>query len=262
MKRLSSLTALLITAALTAAPAWSADKGKVFATVNGQPIPQNVADAFLVEQRAQGVNDSPELQAAIKEELVRRSLLVQEARKKGLDKVPTIQGAVDLATQTILIRAYLSDFVSKTPISDAQLRKDYDDINAKLGKEYHARHILVETEDEAKALIAKLDKGEKLANLASVSKDPGSKDKGGDLGWSQANAYVPPFAQALTQLEPGQYTKTPVRSDFGFHVIQLEETRNPTPPAFEEVKPQLIQRANKIQIEKLVNELRSKAKIN
>lgn len=262
MKKIASLSVMLVSAALLSVPALASDKGKPFVTVNGQAIPQNVADAFTGEQRAQGVPDSPELQAAVREELIRRALLVQEAKKKGLDKIPQVQGAVDLATQTILIRAYLSDYVSKRPVSDAQLRKDYDAINANLGKEYRARHILVEKEDEAKALIAKLDKGEKMADLASVSKDPGSKDKGGDLDWSQANAYVAPFAQALTSLEKGKYTKTPVKTDFGYHVILLEDSRNPTPPPFEEVKPQLMQRANKMQVDQLVNELRSKAKVN
>lgn len=260
MKKNLLLASLLL--AIGTSQALAADKSKAYATVNGQTIGQNVADAFLSEQKSQGVQDSPQLQAAIKEELVRRALLVQEARKKGLDKLPQIQGAMELATQTILIRAYLSEYLGSNPVSDAQLRKDYDDINATLGKEYRARHILVEKEDEAKAIIAKLDKGEKIADLASVSKDPGSKDKGGDLDWAQAGSYVPPFAEALSKLEKGKYTATPVKTDFGYHVIYLEDVRNPIPPAFEEVKPQLVQRANKLQVDRLINDLRGKAKVN
>ena len=261
MHKISRLAALLLAGAIISAPAFA--QSKTFATVNGQAIPQSVYDAFVTEQKAQGTPDGPELQNAVKEELIRREILAQEAKKKGLDKKGTVQGQVELAKQAVLIRAFLTDYVANHPISEAQIKAEYDVIKANLGaNEYKARHVLVEKEDEAKAIIAKLDKGEKFSELAKQSKDPGSKDKGGDLGWSSPNAYVKPFGEALGKLKKGEYTKDPVKSDFGYHVIQLEDSRPMTPPPFDQVKPQLQQRANQQQIENLVKELRAKAKVN
>lgn len=263
MFKISRLAALLIGSALISAPAFAVEKGKPFATVNGQPISQTVYDAFYAEQKTQGAPDGAELQNAVKEELVRREVLAQEAKKKGLDKKTDIQGQIELAKQAVLIRAYLSDYVRANPITEAQLKAEYDGIKANLGNtEYKARHVLVEKEDEAKAIIAKLDKGEKFSELAKQSKDPGSKDKGGDLGWSSPNSYVKPFADALSKLKKGEYTKAPVHSDFGYHVIQLEDSRPLTPPPYDQVKPQLQQRASQQQVENLVKELRNKAKVN
>jgi len=263
MLKLSRLAGLLVAGAIISAPALAAEKGKAFATVNGQPISQTVYNAFVAEQKAQGAPDSPELQNAVKEELVRREILAQEAKKKGMDKNPNIQGQIELAKQAVLIRAYLSDYVKANPISEAQLKAEYDVIKNNLGStEYKSRHVLVEKEEEAKAIIAKLDKGEKFSELAKQSKDPGSKDKGGELGWSSPAAYVKPFGEALTKLKKGEYTKTPVQSDFGYHVIQLVDSRPANPPPFDQVKPQMQQRASQQQIETLVKELRSKAKVD
>ena len=263
MLKLSRLAGLLVAGAIISAPALAAEKGKAFATVNGQPISQTVYNAFVAEQKAQGAPDSPELQNAVKEELVRREILAQEAKKKGMDKNPNIQGQIELAKQAVLIRAYLSDYVKANPISEAQLKAEYDVIKNNLGStEYKSRHVLVEKEEEAKAIIAKLDKGEKFSELAKQSKDPGSKEKGGELGWSSPAAYVKPFGEALTKLKKGEYTKTPVQSDFGYHVIQLDDSRPANPPPFDQVKPQMQQRASQQQIETLVKELRSKAKVD
>lgn len=265
MRKLSRLAALLVAGAIISAPVLAGDKDKVkpFATVNGQAIPQSVYDAFYAEQKAQGAPDGPQLQGAVKEELVRREILAQEAKKAGMDKDSVIQGQMELAKQAVLIRVYLSNYVRNNPISDAQLKAEYELIKNSLGAtEYHARHILVENEAEAKAIIAALNKGEKFAELAKQSKDPGSKNNGGDLGWSTPASYVKPFAEAMVALKTGEYSKDPVKSDFGFHVIQLEETRPLTPPPFEQVKQQLQQRAGQQQVENLVKELRAKAKVN
>ena len=266
MIKLSRLAALLVASAIVSAPAFAADKGSAagtVATVNGQAISQNTYNAFVAEQKAQGAPDSPELQNAVKEELIRRELLVQEARKKGLDKKSEVQGQMELARQAVLIQAYLSDYVRANPVSEDQLKKDYETIKANLGStEYKTRHILVATEDEAKAIVAKLDKGEKFSELAKQSKDPGSKDNGGELGWSSPSTFVKPFSEALTKLKKGEYTKTPVKTDFGYHVIQLEDTRPLTPPPYEQVKPQLQQRASQQQVEALVKKLREGAKVN
>lgn len=261
MLKTSRLAALLIAGAIVSAPAFA--DGKAFATVNGQVIPQAVYDAIIAEQKAKGVSETPEMRNAIKEQLIARELLVQEAKKKGFDKKSEITLQVDAAKQAILGNAFLADYLRTHPVSDAQLKAEYDGIKASLGStEYKSRHVLVEKEDDAKAIIAKLEKGEKFADLAKQSKDPGSKDNGGDLGWSSPSAYVPPFAEALAKLKKGEFTKTPVKTQFGYHVIMLDDSRAMTPPPFDQVKPQLQQRANQQQIENLVKELRNKAKVN
>ena len=258
MHKLSALAALLLAGSVISAPAL-AEK----VTVNGQTIPQSVFDAFAAEQKAQGAQDSPDLQKAIKEELVRREILAQEARKKGLDKKPEVSGQIELTRQAVLIRAFVTDYIKTHPVSEDKLKKDYETIKANQGNtEYKARHVLVEKEDDAKAIIARLDKGEKFADLAKQSKDPGSKDNGGELGWSAPSSYVKPFSDALTKLKKGEYTKTPVKTDFGYHVIQLDDTRPLTPPPYEQVKPQLQQRASQQQVEALVKKLREGAKVN
>ena len=266
MIKVSPLAALLVAGALASAPGFAADKGGTssgaVATVNGTAISQNTYNAFVAQQKAQGAPDSPQLQNAVKEELIRRELLVQEARKKGLDKKSEVQGQMELARQAVLIQAYLSDYVRANPVSEDQLKKDYETIKANLGStEYKTRHILVATEDEAKAIVAKLDKGEKFDELAKQSKDPGSKDKGGDLGWANPAGFVKPFADGLTKLEKGKYTTTPVKSDFGYHVIKLEDSRPVKAPSFDEAKGQLKQRLEQMRVERHIAELRTKATV-
>ena len=261
MNKLTRLAAALISTIVISAPALAADKA--FVTVNGQAIPQSVFDAFYAEQKAQGAPDSPELRNAIKEELVRRELLVQEAKKKGVDKKAEVQGRLELVKQGVLVNAFLSDYVKANAVSDDKLKKDYEAIKASMGStEYKARHVLVEKEEDAKAIIAKLEKGDKFADLAKQSKDPGSKDNGGDLGWNAPSAYVKPFSDAMTGLKKGEFTKQPVKTDYGYHVIQLEDTRPMNPPPFDQVKAQLQQRASQQVVEQLVKDLRAKAKIN
>jgi peptidyl-prolyl cis-trans isomerase C len=261
MRKISRLAALLVASAIVSTPVLA--DSKTFITVNGQPIPQSTYDAFISEQKAQGAQDGPELQNAVKEELIRRQLLAQEAKNRGLDKKDTVPGQIELAKQAVLIRAYLTDYMRSKPITDESLKAEYESLKASIGgTEYKVRHILVEKEDEAKAIIAKLDKGEKISELAKQSKDPGSRDNGGDLGWNSPAAYVKPFGEALGLLKKGEYTKTPVKTDFGYHIIQLEDSRPSNPPPFEQIKQQLQQRASQQQIEQLVKDLRAKAKVN
>jgi peptidyl-prolyl cis-trans isomerase C len=162
----------------------------------------------------------------------------------------------------VLFNAYRQDFQKRNAVSDAQVQAEYDKIKNQMGdKEYKARHILVDSEAQAQDIIARLDKGEKFEELAKASKDPGSKDKGGDLDWNSANAYVKPFSDALTGLEKGQYTKTPVHTQFGWHVIELEDTRSAKFPSLEEVKPGLTQRLQGQALEKHLADLLAKAKV-
>ena len=263
MHKLSKLAAALLLGALISFPA-AAQKaaGGVVATVNGVAIPQSIANAFVSEQQAQGAPDTPELKNAVREELIRRELLVQEAKKLGLDKKPDVAAQADLARQALFIRAFVQDFVKKHPISDEQVKAAYDRMKSQMGNtEYKVRHILVEKEDDAKLIIVNLKKGGKFDELAKQSKDPGSRDKGGDLGWSSTASYVKPFGEAVTGLAKGKYTEAPVKTDFGYHVILLEDSRPLTPPPFDQVKQQITQRLQQEQIQKLVNDLRAKAKI-
>jgi peptidyl-prolyl cis-trans isomerase C len=254
-----ALAAALSPVALAAPPV---KDGKPVATVNGKAVPQARMDALLAAQLAQGSQPGPQLQNNVREELIRRELLVQEAEKKGIDKKTDVQAQVTLARQAVVIGAYLGEYVRSHPITDDMVKAEYEGIRKALGdKEYKARHILVDTEDEAKAIIAKLKKGEKFDDLAKQSKDPGSKEKGGDLGWSTPANYVKSFADAMTRLEKGKFTEAPVKSDFGWHVIQLDDTKAMEPPALDEVKPQLTQRLQQQMIQKHVMELRAKAKV-
>jgi len=240
-----------------------AGAGDVAATVNGVAISKAKLD-FVVKQRAAaGQPDSPELRNAVKDQLVASELLNQEAKKKGLDKQPDVAFQLDLAQQQVLANAYLQDWAKNNLPSDDELKKDYEKIKAQMGDtEYKARHILVATEDEAKKIIAELKKDpKKFAKLAEKSKDTGSAKKGGELDWAMPGAYVKPFADALTGLKKGEMTQAPVQTQFGWHVIKLEDTRPAKFPPFEEVKPQLQQQAQQAQVQKMVADLRAKAKI-
>lgn len=253
-----------LAATFAAAPAFAQKKADAaaFATVNGKAIPKARADALIAGQAAQGQPDSPELRKAVLEELVRREILTQEALKKGFDKKAEVQGQMDLARQGVLIGAYLNDYVKTHPVTDEQIKKEYDEIKGKLGnKEYKARHVLLETEAAAKAVIEKLKKGEKFDDLAKESKDPGSKDRGGDLGWANPASFVPPFSAAMTKLEKGKFTEAPVKTDFGWHVIQLEDTRELKLPGVDEAKGQIGQQLTQRMVQKHIDELRAKAKV-
>lgn len=259
MKYFPSRLAVALLAGFLALPASAADS---IAQVNGVAIPSTMAEAMLAEQRAQGAPESEQLKNAVREELIRREVLSQEASKKGLDKKADVQAQMDMARQAILIRAYLQDFVRANPVSDADLKKEYEAIKGRMGdKEYKPRHVLVETENEAKAIIAKLQSGTPFEEVAKESRDPGSRDRGGDLGWSNPAMFVQPFSEAMVKLEKGKFTPTPVKSDFGYHVIQLDDVRTTQAPPLDEVKQQLQQRLQQQKIEKHVLDLRAKAKV-
>jgi len=216
-------------------------------------------DYMLKERLAAGQPDSPELRAAIRDELNTRELLAREAKKKGLDKQPDVKTQMDLAAQTVLVRAQVADWAKTNPISDAALHKEYDTIKSQLGdKEYHVRHILVDKEDEAKDIIASLQKGEKFEKLAERSKDPGSKANGCDLDWNAPANFVKPFSDAMVKLEKGKFTTQPVQTQFGWHVIKLDDVRDAKIPTFDEVKPQLTQRLQGQHLDEYFRDLRAK----
>ncbi|HSD60001.1 MAG TPA: peptidylprolyl isomerase [Burkholderiales bacterium] len=237
--------------------------GEVAATVNGVPISKAKVDFAVKQRTAAGQPDTPEMRNAVKEDLINRELISQEAKKKGVDKQPEVVQQVELAQQQVLVGAYLQDWVKNNPPSDDELKKDYEKIKGQMGDtEYKARHILVASEDEAKKIIAELKKDpKKFPKLAEKSKDTGSAKKGGELDWAMPNAYVKPFSDALTGLKKGEMTQTPVQTQFGWHVIKLDDTRPAKFPSYEEVKPQIAQQAQQQQVQKLVTDLRSKAKV-
>ena len=232
-------------------------------SVNGVAIPKAYVEAMNRERELSGQPATPEITKAIKEELINREILVQAARKKGLEKNAAIAAQMDMARQAVLIRAYFDDFVKANPVNDAALKTQYDAISVQMGnKEYKARHVLVDSEDEAKTIIANLGRGESFEKLAKdKSKDTGSKDNGGDLDWGPAGRYVPEFGNALKALQKGETTKTPVKTQYGFHVIRLDDVRDLKVPTFEEAKDNLRQRAQQEQVANLVKSLRDRAKI-
>jgi len=232
------------------------------AVVNGKPVPSSRADAMIKQMAAQGQQDSPQLRAMVKEELVNREILMQEADKLGLSSSPEVKNQMEMARQSIVIRALVADYVKKNPVSEADMKAEYDKFKAQAGdKEYHARHILVEKEDDAKAIIAKLKAGAKFEDLAKQSKDTGSAANGGDLDWAPPSAFVKPFSDAMIALQKGQITETPVQTQFGYHVIKLEDSRPAKVPSFEEVKPQIAESLQQQKLQAYQQELKKKAKI-
>ena len=251
------LSAALV--ALMAAPAFAQN----IAVVNGKPVPSSRVEALKQQVEASGPPVTPEILDQIKQELIAREIFMQEARKRGLDASDEYKNQIELARQTILIRQLFADFQKKNPVTDADIQAEYDKfVAANGGKEYRARHILVESEDQAKGLIAELKKGAKFEELAKKhSKDPGSGANGGDLDWAAANSYVPEFSGAMTKLDKGQMTDAPVKSQFGFHIIRVDDVREAQLPKLEDVKPQIAQQLQQQKLGKFQEDLRSKAKI-
>ena len=250
---------LLAMTAMVALPALAQN----VATVNGKAIPASRVDQMVKQVVAQGrATDSPELRARIKEELVGREVLIQEADKQGVGNRADVKAAIDNARQSIIINAMLADYVKKNPVKDAEVKAEYD--KAKAGapdKEYRARHILVEKEDEAKAIITKLKGGAKFEDLAKQSKDPGSAANGGDLGWTDPTRFVPEFSKAMVALQKGGITDTPVKTQFGYHVIKLEETRPVQIPPLDQVKQQVSEQIQQRKLAEYRDSLMKKAKV-
>lgn len=249
------LVALFVSAALPA-------MAQNLAVVNGKPVPSSRADVMVKQMVAQGQQDTPELRAMIKDELINREILIQEADKLGLGTHADVKSQVEIARQSILIRALVADYLKKNPVKEADIKAEYDRFKAQASdKEYHARHILVEKEEDAKAIIVKLKAGAKFEDLAKQSKDPGSAANGGDLDWAAPAAFVKPFSDAMTSLQKGQLYDTPVKTQFGYHVIRLDDVRAAKIPTLEEVKPQIAEGLQQKKLQAFQQQLRAKAKI-
>ncbi|MYM93480.1 peptidylprolyl isomerase [Duganella vulcania] len=249
---------LLALIAVVAAPVFAQN----VATVNGKAIPAAKVDQMVKQVVAQGQQpDSPQLREMVKKELIGREVMIQEADKQGFGTKPEVKAAIENARQSIIINAMLADYVKKNPVKDTEIKAEYDKYKAAMGdKEYHSRHILVATEQEAKDIIAKLKAGGKFEELAKVSKD-GSANNGGDLGWMTPGKLVKPFADAMVALKNGEITQTPVKTEFGYHVIKLEESRATKLPSLEEVKGQVAEALQQRKIAAFRDELTKKAKI-
>jgi len=234
------------------------------AVVNGTAIPSSRVDEMVKQITSQpnAPQDSPDLRLKVKNELITREILIQAADKLGLAKTTEVKAQLEIARQSIMIRALVNDFITKHPVSDAEISAEYDRIKQQAGdKEYHVRHILVATADEAKAIIAKLKAGASFEELAKQSKDTGSANNGGDLDWATPAAFVKPFSDAMVGLQKGQMTETPVQSQYGFHVIKVDDVRPAKIPALEEVKKQIVEGLQQKKLQAYQEELRKKAVI-
>jgi peptidyl-prolyl cis-trans isomerase C len=243
----------------------TAAKSPTVATVNGQAITQSKVDVLAKQGANAGRPDTPETRKAIIDQLALQMVVAEEAVKKGLDKSPEFVEQMEVIRQSMLATAYVQDFIKSNPISDDALKAEYERIKGTVsGTEYKARHILVATESEAKDIIAKLEKDPKAFGklAAEKSKDPGSKAQGGDLGWFDVRGMVPEFGAAVAKLEKGSFTKQPVKTQFGYHVIMLDDTRPVQAPPIDAVKPQLSQQLQQQAVKKQLDTLKTAAKID
>ena len=248
------------------APSAAADtKEAVAATVNGTPISKKQLDQIMQQQAGQGMPDNPETRKMVIDNLAMQIIVAQEAEKKGLDKVADVKEQLEMARLSIMANSFVRDYMKTATVTDEALKAEYDKFKATQGgNEYKARHILVGTEAEAKDIIAKISKDPKAfeALAKSKSKDPGSKDKGGDLGWFNPHNMVPEFGNAVAKLEKGKFTTEPVKSQFGYHVIMLDDTRPLAVPTLEEVKAGLTQQLQQQNLKKMLDDMKAKAKID
>jgi len=254
---LSALTAAVLITTATLASAQNV------AIVNGKPVPVARLNVLAEQIAASGRPVDESIRAQLKEEVVLREIFMQEAQKRGVGSSEEYKNQMALARETIMIRALFADFQKKNPVTDADLKAEYDQlVAANSGKEYRARHILVEKEDEAKAIIKSLKAGGKFDEIAKKqSKDAGSGANGGDLDWAAAASYVPEFSEAMVKLEKGQLTQEPVKTQFGWHVIRVDDVRQAEMPKFDDIKPQIAQQMQQQKLKDFQQGLRDKAKI-
>jgi peptidyl-prolyl cis-trans isomerase C len=254
------LTSLAL-AALLAAPL--AAQAQNIAIVNGKAVPKARVEALMSQALRSGQPKTPELEQQVRDEVVLREIFMQEAEKRGLAATAEYKQQIEFARQTLLIRELFADFQKKNPVTDGDIKAEYDRLKGQSGggTEYRARHILVEKEDEAKALIAQIKGGAKFEDVAKKnSKDPGSGENGGDLDFASPGAYVPEFSQAMVKLAKGEMTEAPVKSQFGWHIIKLEDTRQAQFPPLEEVKGQIQQRIGQQKLAEFRDSIRAKSK--
>jgi len=259
---------LVLLAGLCAAPlavAQTSPAATPIAVVNGKPIPVQRLEEIVSQLASQGRPDTAELRAAIRDQLIMREIFAQEADAKGFGRSPDVTRQLEQMREDLLIRALIQDHLANIePVTDEDVNREYQRVHGTGGggdKEYRARHILVDKEDDARQIIAQLRKGEKFETLARRSRDIGSAQQGGDLDWATPDTYVKEFSEAMVALQKGRFTEKPVRTQFGFHVIRLDDVRTVTPPPIAQIAPQIRQDLERARIERLQQTLRAKAKV-
>lgn len=248
---------LIALLAVASAPAFAQN----LAVVNGKAIPASRLEAVVKQAVASGEKDSPQLREAIKQDIISREVLIQEAEKQGYSKKAEVKDAIENNRQTVYINALVADYVKKNPVADAQVKAEYDRFVAQASKEYRVRHILTATAAEADAVIAKLKAGEKFEELAKQSKDTGTADKGGDLDWMTPGAVPKEFGDAFAGLQKGQVTEKPLQTPNGFHVIKVDDIRDAQLPTLEQAKPEISQELVQQKLQAYREDLVKKAKI-
>lgn len=232
------------------------------ATVNGKPIPKAREDAWVEQLKKQGQQDTPQLRQQVKDQLIQREVFMQEVTKRGIAEKPDVKFQLDVQRQNALIQALMREELARNPVTDEQIKAAYEEQKKSTGaREYKARHILVESEAEAKDITAQLKKGAKFEELAKKSKDPGSAQRGGELDWAGAGAYVKPFSDAMVKLDKGQMTDAPVQSQFGWHIIKVDDVREAQFPPLDQVTPQIREALSQQRMAAFADQLRKAAKI-
>lgn len=267
--RLAPLSALLLAVlaplAQAQAPAATppAEAAKPVAIVNGREIPALYAELVKREMAPQGQPENGQLDTRVKESLINLELLSRAAMDKGLDRDPRLAAAIDIRRKDQLAKAYLEDYVKAHPVTDAEVQALYDKAKTEaVGPEYRARHILVATEAEANKILADLGKKVKFEDLAKKhSKDPGSAKNGGQLDWADRRVFVPEFSEALARLKKGETTRTPVKTQFGYHVIRLDDVRQPTLPPLDAVRGEIVRQIQQQRVRDAIQAVRGGAKI-
>ena len=234
------------------------------ATVNGKAISAQRLDDVVNQLSSQGRADTPELRAAIRDQLIIREIFAQEAEAKGFARNPDLTRQLEQMREDLLIRALIQDHLANVePVTEDDVNREYQRLHgaASSDKEYRARHILVDKEEDARQIIAQLRKGETFETLARRSRDIGSAQQGGDLDWATPDTYVKEFSEAMVALQKGRFTEKPVRTQFGYHIIRLDDVRTTTPPPIAQVAPQIRQDLERARVDKLQQALRAKAKV-
>ena len=239
-------------------------KDGVAATVNGTPINERLVGLMLKQRTDLGREASAEARKSFIDRMAMQLIITQAAVKKGLDKEPEVSDRIELSRQSILVDAFVQDYLKNSPVGDDTLKSEYETIKAQAtGLEFKARHILVEKEAEAKDIIAKLNKNPKAFEVLAREKsmDRGSKANGGELGWFDPRGMVPEFGAAVSKLAKGKFTDAPVKSQFGYHIIWLEDSRPTAVQPFDAMKPVLMQQLQEKNLKKLFDDMKAAAKI-
>jgi len=258
MKKNTIVTAALFAMALALPVA-----AQNVAVVNGKAVPQKRADALRQQIERSGRPFPPEMEEQLKEEIIMREIFVQEAQKRGLGGSDDFKLQMEMARETLMINELFNDYQSKHPIKDEDLKKEYDKLASEnQRKEYKVSHILVDSEEEAKKIVAQLKKKGKFEDIAKEkSKDHGSSEKGGAMDWASPSTFVPEFGAALTQLEKGKFTEEPVQTQYGWHIIRMDDERKEAFPKLEDIKEQMVRHLQQQNLAQFQEELRAKAKV-